>query len=230
MKTIKHIFFDLDHTIWDFEKNSSETLGELFEEFELHKIIDNKTRFLATYHTVNAQFWTKYNRGQISKEEVRFGRFRETLRRVKVEDAEGLGKRIGDEYVKRGPFKTNIFPHTHETLTYLSSKYMLHIITNGFMEVQFVKLDGSDLRKYFDIILCSEEVGVNKPHRKVFETALQKSGAMASESVMIGDSYEADIQGAEKVGMKTIFFDPHKTSDKKHPRIIRSLQELQVIL
>lgn len=227
MTNIKHIFFDLDHTIWDFETNATETLNEIYHEFGLDQLIDNKAKFLATYHTVNAQFWKKYNHGQIDKNTVRFGRFPETLRRCKVENAELIGQQIGEEYMIRGPKKKHLFPHAHETLAYLSSKYPLHIITNGFKEVQYIKLGGADLDKYFDVILCSEEVGVNKPHRKVFETALRKANADPANAVMIGDNFEADIIGAQKVGMKTIFFDPKKESASSHSVVIHSLLELK---
>lgn len=230
MSKIEHIFFDLDHTIWDFEKNSKETLGELFEEFELHEQIDNKERFLATYQTVNAQYWKKYRDGHIDKQTVRFGRFADTLRRFRVEDPDIIGKKIGDKYVERGPHKTNLFPHAHKTLTYLQEKYPMHIITNGFKEVQFIKLSGSNLSQYFDVILCSEEVGVNKPNRKVFERALELANADPARSVMIGDNYEADILGAKKVGMQTIFFDPKKEHEKSDTTVINSLLQLLDIL
>lgn len=226
MTSVKHIFFDLDHTIWDFEKNSKETLGELFEEFELQAVIDNKERFLATYQTVNAQFWKKYRDGEIDKHTVRFGRFEATLKRFKVPNADVVGKALGDEYVKRGPHKTHLFPFAHETLSYLKEKYPLHIITNGFKEVQHVKLSGSDLHKYFDIVLCSEDVGVNKPHRKVFETALEMAKIGPTDAVMIGDNYEADIQGAQKVGMHTIFFDPNGENKAPQTTVIQSLKDL----
>ena len=229
MKDVEHIFFDLDHTIWDFETNSRETLGELYHEYKLHELIQNEEKFLATYQTVNAQYWKKYRDGQIDKQTVRFGRFPETLRRCKVDDADVIGKQIGEEYVIRGPKKTHLFPHTHETLQYLSQKYPLHIITNGFKEVQFVKLGGSDLDKYFDIILCSEEVGVNKPHKKVFQTALEKANVDPANAVMIGDNYEADILGAQKAGMKTIFFDPKKNGEQNHSVVIHSLLDLKDI-
>jgi putative hydrolase of the HAD superfamily len=226
MKTVEHIFFDLDHTIWDFETNSNETLGELYEEFGLDVLIDNKERFLATYQTVNAIYWKKYREGKIDKHTVRFGRFEDTLKRFKIADAALLGQAIGDKYVERGPHKTNLFPFAHEALVYLKSKYPLHLITNGFKEVQHVKLAGSNLEQYFDIILCSEDVGVNKPHRRVFETALDKANVSPTNAVMIGDNLEADILGAKKVGMKTILFDPKKEHSTTQTPVIHSLKDL----
>ncbi|UKN01373.1 YjjG family noncanonical pyrimidine nucleotidase [Paracrocinitomix mangrovi] len=230
MTNIKHIFFDLDHTLWDFEKNSSETLSELFDEFGLADKIDNKEKFLATYQSVNGIYWKKYRNGKIDKDTVRFGRFRDTLDRFNVKDPDVIGRQIGDEYVRRGPHKTNLFPHTHETLSYLKEKYPLHIITNGFKEVQFIKLSGSNLSQYFDIILCSEEVGKQKPHRLVFEKALEMAKVDPFDALMIGDNYEADILGAKKVGMQTIFFDPKNEGKHKHSKVINSLLELKSLL
>ncbi|OIQ31900.1 MAG: noncanonical pyrimidine nucleotidase, YjjG family [Crocinitomix sp. MedPE-SWsnd] len=230
MKHIEHIFFDLDHTIWDFEKNSNETLGELFEEFELSLHIDSKERFLATYQTVNGQYWKKYREGKIDKHTVRFGRFADTLERFRVPDAANLGQRIGDKYVERGPHKKNLFPNTHETLSYLQAKFPLHIITNGFKEVQSIKMGGSNLEQYFDVILCSEDVGVNKPHRRVFEHALDLAGCSAQNALMIGDNFEADIMGAQKVGISTILFDPKREHKTTKSHIIHDLKDLQDLL
>lgn len=230
MKHVEHIFFDLDHTIWDFEKNSNETLSEIFEEFELTKFITNKERFLATYQTVNGQFWKKYREGQIDKQTVRFGRFSETLNRFKVPNHESLGQKIGDVYVERAPHKKNLFPDAHETLAYLSQKYPLHIITNGFKEVQFIKLNGADLSKYFDVILCSEDVGVNKPNKKVFHHAMELAKSSPSNSLMIGDSLEADILGAQSVGMSTILFDPKREYLNHNSTIIQDLKDLRQVL
>ncbi|MEX1003510.1 MAG: YjjG family noncanonical pyrimidine nucleotidase [Crocinitomicaceae bacterium] len=226
MEGIKHIFFDLDHTLWDFEKNSSETLGELYDEFNLHPQIQNKERFLATYQTVNAQYWKKYRQGKIDKQTVRFGRFEDTLKRFKVVEAERLGREIGDLYVQRGPLKTQLLPFALDALKHLNTNYPLHIITNGFRESQTIKMTGSKLHPYFDIVLCSEEVGVNKPHPLVFETALRKAAAAPHEAVMIGDNYQADILGAKKAGMKTIFFDPKKSHPKPKSPVIHCLKDL----
>ena len=229
MKNVAHIFFDLDHTIWDFEANSTETLGEIYDEFGLDELIGNKERFLATYQTINAQYWRRYNQGKIDKNTVRYGRFTETLSRFKLNAPEELGNQIADEYVTRSPRKTNLFPHAHETLEYLHAKYPLHIITNGFKEVQHIKIGGSKLDKYFDIILCSEEVGVNKPHRKVFERALEMAKVDPANAVMIGDNFDADIRGAEKAGLKAIHFDPKGERQPPHSSVIHSLLDLKDI-
>ena len=230
MKEIKHIFFDLDHTLWDFEKNSSETLTEIYLEFELAKFVPNLDRFLATYQTVNGQYWKKYRDGHIDKQTVRFGRFADTLNRFKVPDAEVLGQKIGDEYILRSPHKPHLFEGTHEILSYLKERYKLHVITNGFKEVQFVKMAGTQLDQYFDIILCSEDVGVNKPNKKVFEHAMFLAKSNVQESLMIGDNIEADILGAQKVGMKTILFDPKREHKTTISPIVHYLKDLQNLL
>lgn len=234
MRNVEHIFFDLDHTIWDFDRNSTETLGEIFDEFNIEEQGVNKERFIATYRTVNGQYWKRYRDGKIDKQMVRFGRFTDTLKRLKVANHESLGKRIGDLYVERGPHKTNLFEGAHEALRYLADHYPLHIITNGFKEVQHIKLSGSDLTQYFDVILCSEDVGVNKPNRKVFDRALALAKAAPSNSLMIGDNWEADVQGAQNVGMKAIHFDPERSSNAREEnedfRVIHSLLQLKEIL
>ncbi|MEO9532864.1 MAG: YjjG family noncanonical pyrimidine nucleotidase [Crocinitomicaceae bacterium] len=230
MKQVKQIFFDLDHTLWDFEKNSSETLSELYDEFGLDKIIQNKERFIATYQTVNGQYWKKYRDGLIDKQTVRFGRFSDTLHRLRVVDADRIGRQIGDEYVLRGPHKTHVFPNVHETLRYLQQKYPLHIITNGFKEVQSIKMTGANFNQYFNMVLCSEEVGVNKPHRKVFEHALERTNCLPENALMIGDNIEADILGAQKVGIATILFDPKDEHPTQISRKILDLKDLRQLL
>ncbi|MCH2225602.1 MAG: HAD-IA family hydrolase, partial [Crocinitomicaceae bacterium] len=152
------------------------------------------------------------------------------LNRFHVPEAENLGKRLGDEYVNRGPHKKNLFPETHETLSYLKKKYPLHIITNGFKEIQSIKLAGSNLDKYFDVVLCSEDVGVNKPNRRVFEKAMTLAKSSAENSLMIGDNLEADIMGAQKVGLSTILFDPKREHTSVKNNVIHELKDLKQIL
>lgn len=226
MKQVKHIFFDLDHTLWDFETNSSETLRELFEEFELQRHINNRERFIATYQTVNGIYWKLYRDGKIDKETVRFKRFEATLERFNIENAGELGREIGNKYVERSPKKNAVFPDTYETLAALQKKYPLHIITNGFSEILNIKLEHSQLRPYFDIILSSEEVGRNKPHRSVFEAAMAKANTSPAESVMIGDNLEADIEGGLKAGMHAIWFNPKKEKNPGTYIEIHGLKEL----
>ncbi len=226
MKNIKHIFFDLDHTLWDFDKNSAEALTEIFTELELHLEIDDLPFFLKKYREINAGYWHKYNHGQVTKQQVRTGRFNDILTFFNVKNSDEKAISLGNLYIERSPHKKHIFPNTHETLRYLQKKYKLHIITNGFEEVQHIKLKNCALSNYFDLVLCSEEVGVNKPNPLVFETALKKTGAFAVESVMIGDNLETDIKGSLACGFSAFHFDPERVHKPSQVNQINDLKEL----
>lgn len=230
MKFVKHIFFDLDHTLWDFEKNSSEAIVELFYQYELNKKIDSFADFIEDYQQINFKYWDRYNKGEIDKHTVRYGRFHELFLKYKIENHIAFAEEFADQYVNIAPYKTHLFPDTHEVLQYLQNKYKLHLITNGFKEVLDKKIKHTNLEPYFDLILSAEDVGVNKPHPLVFETALKRTNALASESLMIGDSYEADILGAKNAGMHTLHFNPKQEPKKSESAEIHRLRELIGIL
>lgn len=230
MKDVKHIFFDLDHTLWDFDKNSSEALSEIYFEMGLDNEINDLDSFIQTYKRINADYWNRYNHGLTTKAQLRTGRFEDALSFFAVSNVTEKAKYLGETYLQRSPHKTHIFPGAHETLSYLQKKYQLHIITNGFKEVQHTKLANCNLTAYFDLILCTEEVGVNKPHPLVFETALAKTKAHPSQSVMIGDNPETDIRGAQNCGFQTIFFNPERTENTVKSAEIQDLLELLNIL
>jgi putative hydrolase of the HAD superfamily len=230
MNDIQHIFFDLDHTLWDFEKNSSEALGEIFVEMQLHDHIENVQSFIDTYQRINAKYWDLYNHGKVTKEKLRYIRFQDTLSEFNISGAKDKAVLIGQSYIKRSPHKTNLFPDAHDTLQYLNEKYQLHIITNGFTEVQYIKLDNCGLTNYFDLILCTEEVGVNKPNPLVFNTALSRTNANPSQSLMIGDNPETDIRGAQNCAMHTVLFNPHQHLHDVNSIEIQGLKELRNLL
>ena len=230
MDNVKHIFFDLDHTLWDFEKNSAEALNEIFFEMNLHQEIPDVEDFIRTYKEINAQYWSLYNHGKVTKEQVRTGRFTDTLTRFGINNIAEKAEHLGETYIKRSPFKPHVFPDTHDTLDYLNEKYQLHIITNGFLEVQHIKLNNYKLHGYFDLILCTEEVGVNKPNPLVFETALNRTKANPAESLMIGDNPETDIRGAQNCGIRTILFNPERHNHDVDSIEIQGLKELRGIL
>jgi putative hydrolase of the HAD superfamily len=170
---IKHIFFDLDRTLWDFEKNSHTTLLELISHFNLiDKGVDTPESFIKKYTIHNAKLWDLYREDKIKTEELRSKRFLMTLAEYGIDDR-NLAKQFGLTYIKQSPLKTTLSPFTHEVLSYLKNKYTLHIITNGFEEVQYIKLAAADLKKYFDVVITSEKVGVKKPNSKIFEFALE---------------------------------------------------------
>ena len=204
----KHLFFDLDHTIWDFDKNAEETLHELYHAYDLKQLgLHSADLFIEVYTKNNHQLWADYHIGKISKEVLRSTRFSKTFIELGV-SPESIPERFENDYVAICPTKTNLFPHAHDTLSYLQTKYNLHIISNGFKESTELKIGNTDLAKYFSTIFISEIIGFNKPDKAIFEHALNITGATVPESLMIGDSIEADIRGAQDFGMKAIYFNP----------------------
>ncbi|OIQ37956.1 MAG: noncanonical pyrimidine nucleotidase, YjjG family [Bacteroidetes bacterium MedPE-SWsnd-G1] len=197
-----HIFFDLDHTLWDFEKNSALTFEKIFE---LNKIPLSLEKFLNYYQGINLKYWRLYRVDKVTKEQLRYGRLNDTFKILRVSVSDEVIYKLSEDYITYLSTFNYLFEGTHELLTYLKTKYKLHIITNGFNEVQNKKLENSGIRKYFDQIITSEEVGVKKPNPKVFKYALQKANALKAESFMIGDSWEADIMGAKNYGLKVIY-------------------------
>lgn len=226
----KHLFFDLDRTLWDFEKNSKVALKHLFAELDLRSSIDQFVHFHKEYLKNNALLWKEYGSGKITKEHLRDERFRITLRHFKIKD-EVLVKKISDGYVDISPRQTELFPNTIETLTELKKDgYKMHIITNGFKEVQHVKLNNCGLDHFFDIVVCSEEIGKNKPSKDIFHYALKNAGAQAEHSVMVGDDLEVDIMGALSSGMQAILFDPERSFKNYSDHRIHNLKELPGML
>lgn len=208
-KKYKHIFFDLDRTLWDFEATAREAFQDIYAKFKLLEIgIGDVVSFKNHYNHHNEILWTQYREGKLSKEVLRGLRFKLTLKEFGIENDE-LAQQIGQHYVQVSPLLVNLFPNTYEIMAYLQPKYQLHIITNGFSEVQFVKLNESDLRRYFNKVITSEKAGVKKPDAKIFHYALEQAEATVDESIMIGDDPEVDILGAKNIGMDQVLFDPY---------------------
>ncbi len=225
------IFFDLDHTLWDFETNSTETLKEIIEDFKLEeKGLISSINFIRRYQQINDQLWDEYRKGLIDRETLRNTRFHRALLEFNIND-QAMANDIGEYYLRASPLKRNLFPHAIETLSYLKKKYELHIITNGFNEVQFIKLDKSGLLPFFKHVITSEAANSKKPEHKIFEYALNLSSSSVEQSLMIGDSMEQDILGAKNFGMQQVFFNPGKIKhDEKISYEIHSLDELKNIL
>ncbi len=230
-KTYKHIFFDLDHTLWDFETNSKFALQKIFETEKLgEKGIPSFEKFHAKYLPINDRYWALYHNKFISKEEVRSGRFRETLKEFGISDA-ALTENIAQTYISISPKMTALFPDALEVLKYLQEKYSLHLITNGFAEVQWIKIEHSGLKPFFEHIIISEEVGTQKPHREIFEIAMKRSNTQPAECVMVGDNFSTDITGAKNAGIDQVYFNPKKNGRKSEVTYeITSLIELKQIL
>lgn len=230
MKQYKHIYFDLDRTLWDFDTNSKETFRDIYIKYNLELIFGTFDNFYNTYLKYNEQLWKDYRDRIIEKSVLRLKRFTLTLEEFGVSNEE-LAQKIGDDYISISPTKSLLFPYVHETLSYLKNKYKLYIITNGFNEVQFVKLKNSDLEKYFTKVFTSEEAGAQKPSPIIFEHALKSANAEKEESLMIGDDLETDVIGAKNAGIDQVFFNPeNKTHSEDITHEIFSLKELQGIL
>ncbi|MGN8071361.1 YjjG family noncanonical pyrimidine nucleotidase [Mucilaginibacter sp. 22184] len=231
MNKYKHIFFDLDHTIWDFDKNAEETLNELFILHRLQEIgLSSADLFIETYTRNNHELWAQYHVGAITRDELREARFKRTFIQLGLHP-DLIPADFEDAYVRLCPTKTNLFPHAHETLRYLQGKYTLHLISNGFKESQKLKIAGTNLGQYFQHIIVSEDVGVNKPDKAIFEYAVNLAGTSRQESVMIGDSLEADVYGALNYGMDAIFFNPFSAPKPVDvPVQITHLKELITLL
>lgn len=225
---VKHIFFDLDDTLWDFEKNSSSVLRQIFSEFELEqKLNTNFISFYTTYKEVNNEFWKKYNKGIIDKQHLRNNRFNETFKKFNYNNyTENL--EVTELYIARSPFGTHLKDGCLELLEHLKEKYKLHIITNGFKEIQNIKLDNCGLKIYFDQIIISEEHQVNKPNEKIFRISETLAGCHKNECLMIGDNFESDIEGAHAAGWKTIWLNDKKQDVEFHQ--IQELKELKLHL
>lgn len=222
-----HLFFDLDHTLWDFEKNSKSALKQIFKETELNQKIEKFSTFHGVYQNANKLLWQQYGKGKINKELLRTKRFKDALKYFKIED-ENLVETLSQRYIEVSPFQKNLFPGAIETLSDLSKEgYKLHIITNGFLEVQHIKIREAGLTSFFDVVVCSEEVGVTKPDSKVFHFSMEKARAKKEKSVMIGDNYEADYLGGLNAGMKSIFFNHRgKHKVRKDDDFVEHLSEL----
>ena len=231
MKKYKHLFFDLDNTLWDFESNSAETLTELFHRHQLQNLgVPSVGFFIEKYKLRNQMMWEQYRLGKIGKETLRNDRFKLTFWDMGL-DAELAPRQLAEDYVSEGPKKNRLFPNTLETLEYLSKKYALHIITNGFEEVQHIKMRASKIDHLFDVVIISEQTGYKKPDVNIFIYAMDKTGAMAEESLMIGDGLEIDILGAQNANWDTVFFNPEKIKHEKFTTYeIYSMPELKNFL
>ncbi|HEX4373925.1 MAG TPA: YjjG family noncanonical pyrimidine nucleotidase, partial [Puia sp.] len=205
----RHLFFDLDHTIWDFEANSKQTLLQLYQDLNLEKKgIDDFEKFHKNYLVHNDKLWERYRNGFIKVDELRWKRMWLTLLDFKNGD-EVLAREMGNIFLELLPTRKILFPYTIEILNYLTEKkYQLHLITNGFEKTQHSKLKNSGLDKFFKEVITSESSNSLKPHKEIFDFALSKTGAKKEESIMIGDSLEADVYGALNFGMDAIYFNP----------------------
>ena len=230
--TYHDLFFDLDHTLWDFETNAKENIRDLFITHRLHETVTaDFDFFFDKYSFHNKRLWHRYNHGFIKQEELKWKRMWHALLEFKLGD-ETLAKKLSAEYMEILPSKKALFPHTDEVLTYLRNrKYKLHLITNGFEQVQWRKLENAQIGSYFSTVITSEAACCLKPNKEIFDFAIGKAGCCYNESIMIGDNLDADIFGAMNAGMDTIFVNHiNEETTLKPTYIIYHLKELEDIL
>ncbi len=227
LKKYEHLFFDLDRTLWDFESNSTETILDLHtnHQLEKHGIHDFEV-FINKYKLINARLWGEYREGKIQKDELRLERFHQTFKEYGLDNPK-LALTFNDDYVANCSKKTKLLEGSIDLLDYLSPNYQLHIITNGFVEAQYVKIKASGLEKYFQEVIVSDEFGYRKPDPRIFKHALETSGAKLNNSLMIGDDYEADIIGAKKLGIDQAFLNLEGIKTQGSTYEIQKLSELK---
>jgi putative hydrolase of the HAD superfamily len=227
MMLYKYLFFDLDNTLLNFRANALETFSEIFNMPDLGIHPFQPDTFLAVFEKHNNWFWTEYSRGRTKKSGLREERFIRTFNDLGVEDPE-LAIQVSDLYMKLAPLKSNLFDQVPETLQYLSAKYSLYLLTNGFTDNQVKKLEASNLRGYFKKLFIAEMVGYPKPDRRIFEYAVKSIHAHKKECIMIGDDVVADIEGAKNAGIDQVFFNPNGKPIHFTPTLeITSISELR---
>jgi putative hydrolase of the HAD superfamily len=221
---ISHVFFDLDHTLWDFDKNSALTFDKIFK---INKIEIDIDQFLEIYVPINFQYWKLYREDKIDKNKLRFGRLNDAFNILQIEVKRSMIYKLSDDYITYLCTFNNLFEGTIEILEYLKSKYQLHIITNGFKEVQQGKLNNSNINHFFTTVTNSEMVGVKKPNPKIFNHALNIANANLQNSIMIGDNFEADVEGALNIGLDAICFNYHNENLDTNVKQVDNLLDLK---
>lgn len=231
MQTYKHLFIDLDDTLWDIHHNSKECLAEIYHDYGYDRFYKTFNDYYNVYMPSNHHLWGLYREGAINKDELIVERFLVPVRDFGIDDAV-YAKKLSDDFLERTTRRTKLVDGAIELLEYLKPKYRMHILSNGFREVQYKKINNSGLQPYFDEIVLSDDVGINKPHADFFTYALQQAKANRAESIMIGDSWDADILGAYNSNINQIWFNPERLSSNgfKPTYDVATLAEIKEIL
>ncbi|QCE41887.1 YjjG family noncanonical pyrimidine nucleotidase [Psychroserpens sp. NJDZ02] len=224
---VEHVFFDLDHTLWDFDKNSALTFDFIFKK---HQVKTNLNDFLRFYEPINLKYWKLYRDEKVTKEDLRYSRLKETFDALQFTVKDQVINQLSEDYITYLSSFNNVFDGTFEILDYLKSKYKLHIITNGFKDAQNNKLKSSKLDHYFETVTSAEAAGVKKPNPHIFNFALNSAQAETQNSIMIGDNYEADILGALDIGLDAICFNYHKVEELPGIKFINHLSDIKKYL
>lgn len=208
----KNLFFDLDDTLWAFSLNARDTFEEMYLKYRYDRFFDSFQHFYALYQRRNVELWEEYGNGQVTKDELNRQRFLYPLQAVGAEDA-ALAKSFSDDFFAVIPTKSRLMPHAREVLEYLSPKYNLYILSNGFQELQCHKMRSSGIDGFFKKVVLSDDIGVLKPWPEIFHFALSATQSELRDSLMIGDSWENDITGAKRVGMHQAFYNAAGKTD-----------------
>ena len=224
---ITDVFFDLDHTLWDFDRNSALTFDKIFK---INKVEINLDLFLDRYKAINLEYWKLYRDEKVDKKVLRFGRLNDTFLALNFVVEKDLVHQLSEDYITYLTDNNYLFDNTIEILDYLNLRYNLHILSNGFEEVQYRKLIKSNIHHYFKTITNGETIGVKKPNPHIFHHAIEKANTSIKNSIMIGDGYEADILGAINVGMDVVFFDEKKNHEHQDVKNITNLIDLKKYL
>lgn len=207
MKRYDVLFIDLDNTLYDFSGNSRVAYGAVYNLLDYNRWFDSFEHFYKIYEEHNLKLWALYAEGKITKERLNAERYAHPLRVMNVPDADAVGKRFWDEAMKRLPLGSRLMPFAREILEYLQPRYKMYILSNGFAELQTRKMQSADIFRYFDGVILSEDIGVNKPNPAIFEHALCTAGVTSDRALMIGDNYEVDIEGAHRIGLDQVFYN-----------------------
>lgn len=224
---VTDIFFDLDHTLWDFERNSAATFRSALSTLDLNLRVDD---FMEKYNPINHYYWKFYRENKITTLELRHLRLEKTFEALGVSVTNQMISKLSDAYIDELSTHTHLFEGTQSLLDYLNKNYSLHIITNGFDKVQQKKIRNAGLEAYFKVVLTAEAAGVKKPHSAIFNKAIEMAETKSVQSLMIGDSFEADIEGALKLGMQAIHFNSHDENYHDKCPIVYHLDEIKQYL
>lgn len=227
MQQITDIFFDLDHTLWDFDKNSELAFDEIFRKN--HPGIDTG-EFIAVYAPINQACWKLYQVDRMTHQELRYKRLKDSFDSMGYAISEEAIDQVSEDYIALLPENNLLFDGAIELLDYLHAKYRLHVITNGFADVQYKKIRNSGIDGYFTSITNSEMAGVKKPHPQIYQHAMTQANTVKSNAVMIGDCLDADIKGALDFGIQAVFFNPEKKEVPYNVQSVSHLLELKNIL
>lgn len=230
MNGLRHIFFDLDHTLWDYDSNAYACLQDLFAEFQPEMGVEIEfDAFYVSYQNHNERLWAEYRQDKIDSKTLRRLRWDLAFKDLDIDPGNWISE-ISVAYVNNCPRKTALMPHAIEVLDALNEEFELHIITNGFSDVQQIKMESSGLQNYFDVVMTSDKAGVKKPHPAIFEMALLDAKAEKSNSIYIGDNYQADVMGAQNVGLPFIYYNSRNRENPGNVPEIQSLKEVLTIV